>query len=360
MKTFLLLISATLSSAIFMIILIPILKNIAIKINLFDKPNSRKSHHYAIPLVGGIGIVLSIILAGVINPLITQSFIHLKILMLASLVLLIVGVIDDKHDIKAIYKLVIQLFCALAISLAGYRIQSLFGLFGYYEISIIPQYFLTILLITGVVNAFNLLDGVDGLLAVFSIIGCLVFLIISIHLKLFHFTALYLSIISGLIVFLKFNLQKDKIFMGDAGSLFFGNLIVGTAIFFMNHKGFELASRQLILNVFIGFLSVPVLDSFRVYLGRIKRGRSPFQADKTHLHHLLLLLGLSHKTTTVIIAALSISFLIFNLLVFEILNIVLVIFSLILIFSLLSYFLNLNKKVIDWSNKIKMLENKQF
>jgi UDP-GlcNAc:undecaprenyl-phosphate GlcNAc-1-phosphate transferase len=135
---------------------------------------------------------------------------------------------------------------------------------------------------------------------------------------------------------------------------------MGSAIFFMNHNGFGIVSRQLILNVFIGFLSVPVLDSLRVYLGRIKKGKSPFHADKTHIHHLLLLLGFSHKRITFIIAGITILFLAFNLLVFELLNMVLVIFSLILVFSLLAFILNLNKKVIEWSYKIKALENKQL
>ncbi len=278
------------------LIFIPIIKNIAIKVNLVDKPNYRKVHATPVPLVGGISIAITTLLVLIVsgNKLIIIKE-YLPILT-SGITLLVVGVIDDKTDISAKYKLIVQLILSFIIAFSGTRITSLFGLLGIYEISTWMQYALTILVITGVVNAFNLMDGVDGLVGGLSLLGFTMFLIASIFYNNYFLGKISVIFIGAIIGFLKFNLSKKKIFMGDAGSLFLGFILVTLGIQFMENqqvnKDYGYAYGFLIL---VAFFSIPVLDSLRVYVGRIKEGNSPFKADKSHLHHLLLTAGLTHK-----------------------------------------------------------------
>ena len=250
----------------------------------------------------------------------------------------------------------IQLICALAIAFSGIRIVSLYGLFGVYEIPVLLQYILTMVIITGIVNAMNLMDGIDGLLGEISMLGFLILFSFSIYLKEYSFTALCISFVGSISGFLKFNLSNKKIFMGDAGSLFLGYILVSSSIYLLNNNSHSENSKNLLLISAIGFFALPVLDSIRVYLGRIKIGKSPFKADKTHIHHLLLLMNFSHKRIGVIITFISIVFLIYSLMVLNYLSLFWIILSIGVLFSIISLILNLNKKVIDWRDKIKELE----
>ncbi|OYU85537.1 MAG: hypothetical protein CFE24_01145 [Flavobacterium sp. BFFFF2] len=284
------------------LILIPIIKKFAVKFNLVDKPNYRKVHATPVPLVGGISIAITafIVLIGSGNEM-TILKQYLPIL-LSGLALLIVGVIDDKTDVSAKYKLVIQLLLSFIIAYSGTRITSLYGLLGIYEIATWMQYALTVLVITGVVNAFNLMDGVDGLVGGLSLLGFTMFLVASIFYDNYFLGKISVIFIGATIGFLKYNLSKKKIFMGDAGSLFLGFILVSLGIQFMENQrvnqDYGYAYGFLIL---VAFFSIPVLDSLRVYVGRIKQGNSPFKADKSHLHHLLLTAGLTHKKIAIFI-----------------------------------------------------------
>ena len=278
------------------LIFIPFIKQIAVKVNLVDKPNYRKVHTNAVPLIGGISIAITVLIVLIVsgNQL---SFLKEYLPILSSgFVLLIVGVIDDKTDLSAKYKLVIQLLLAFIIALSGPRITTFYGFLGVYEIATWAQYLLTIIVITGVVNAFNLMDGVDGLVGGLSLLGFTMFLVSSVFYNDYFLGKVSVIFIGAIIGFLKFNLSKKKIFMGDAGSLFLGFILVTFGIHFMEKQhstnNYGYAYGFLIL---VAFFSIPVLDSIRVYVGRIKQGNSPFKADKSHLHHLLLTAGLTHK-----------------------------------------------------------------
>ena len=356
MKTIIQIFTAGITSFLLTIVLIPVLKKIAIKINLVDKPNGRKIHQLPIPLIGGIAIALAIFLTSLINAQLFLFIVKQQTLFSTALVLLILGIIDDKIDLNAKYKLMIQLICALAIAFSGIRIVSLYGLFGVYEIPVLLQYILTMVIITGIVNAMNLMDGIDGLLGEISMLGFLILFSFSIYLKEYSFTALCISFVGSISGFLKFNLSNKKIFMGDAGSLFLGYILVSSSIYLLNNNSHSENSKNLLLISAIGFFALPVLDSIRVYLGRIKIGKSPFKADKTHIHHLLLLMNFSHKRIGVIITFISIVFLIYSLMVLNYLSLFWIILSIGVLFSIISLILNLNKKVIDWRDKIKELE----
>lgn len=289
-------------SLLLTLLFIPIVKKIALRINLVDSPNYRKVHATTVPLVGGIciAIVSFLMLFSSGNGIAILS--HYSSILGSAFVLLIVGIIDDKNDLPALYKLIIQILLAFVIAHSGTRISSLHGLFGITDLAIELQYLLTILVITGVVNAFNLMDGVDGLIGGLSLLGFTFLLITALHLNNYLLAKLSVIFIGTVIGFLRFNLSRKKIFMGDAGSLFLGLILVGLAISLGEHNiAIRVSKFPYGFFLLITFFCIPVLDSIRVYLGRMKAGKSPFSADKSHLHHLLLNAGLTHKKITIFI-----------------------------------------------------------
>lgn len=339
-------------------ILIPILKKIAIRIGLVDKPNFRKVHKKPVPLVGGIAIFLSSMLALLVSSTFVAGAMEVAITLGSSFVLMFTGSIDDKMDVNPFYRLIIQLGCAFAIASTGIRITSFYGIFGFQEISIIWQYFFTLIIITGVVNAYNLMDGIDGLAGGLAIVGFLTFSILSFILSDYVYLVLFASIIGSTIGFLKFNLSKDKIFLGDGGSLFLGFILVVSGINIIE-KSNELATcnQPMILIAVIGIFLLPVLDSLRVYFSRIKNGYSPFRADKSHIHHLILILDISHKKTAFIIISLALLFLLVFFVLINFFSLTQVLIMGAVAFFLFMNVLNLNKKVQEWSVKIKNIEN---
>ena len=339
------------------LIFIPIIKKIAVKVNLVDKPKYRKVHATPVPLVGGISIAVTSLLVLLISGnilLISKEYLPI---FSSGITLLIIGVIDDKNDLSAKYKLIIQLILAFIVAFSGTRITSLYGFLGIHEIATWMQYGLTILVITGVVNAFNLMDGVDGLVGGLSLLGFTMFLIASIFYDNYLLGKISVIFIGAIIGFLKFNLSKKKIFMGDAGSLFLGFILVTLGIQFMEKQrvsqDYGYAYGFLIL---LSFFSIPVLDSLRVYVGRMKRGNSPFKADKSHLHHLLLVAGLTHKKISifVVLFCLILFFIGFGLISFF--STTLIIVAIMTLFWAIVKLLLMIANLNEWRETIKKLE----
>lgn len=338
-------------------VLIPLLKKIAIRIGLVDKPNFRKIHAKPVPLIGGIAIVISTMLALLVSHTFMSSVFESVVTLGAGIVLMITGSIDDKLDINPFYKLVIQLGCAYAIASTGIRITSFHGVFGINQISITWQYFFTIVIITGVVNAFNLMDGIDGLAGGLAVVGFLTFSIISFFLSDYVSLILFAALIGASLGFLRFNLGNEKIFLGDGGSLFLGFVLVVSGINIIEKSNEIIGCNQLmILITVIGVFLLPVLDSLRVYFNRVMNGNSPFKADRNHIHHLILQLNISHKQTSTIILTMSLSFLLLFLILINFLSLTPVLILGVLIFFLCTRILNLNKKVQEWSIKLKSFE----
>ncbi len=348
---------AGVAAYIFILILVPVLKKIALRIGLVDLPSARKVHSLPVPLVGGIAIAITLFLFGAINLIQTGLELKEMTIFASAFILMIVGVIDDRFDINAKYKLAIQLFCAFLIAASGVRITYLFGLFGIYDLPESIQYLLTIVVICGVVNAFNLMDGIDGLAGLLSLVGFSLLSIFSFLVNNYNLMLMFIVCIGAIIGFLRFNFKEKKIFMGDAGTLFIGTLLIGFSIFFLEDIRLAKPSNPLLLYIVIGFFALPVLDSLRVYLGRLKRGVSPFKADRTHLHHLLLIAKISHKKASFIIAALTFGTLIFSLVSNQFISVSVSFLLIILFFSSFFYLLNLNKKVHEWVQKIKKIEH---
>lgn len=346
------------ASFILMLIIVPVLKKLALKINLTDKPNSRKLHQEPVPLIGGIAIAVTVILLSLLTYTNYTIIKEQLIIFLCSVIMLLVGIIDDKYDVKAKYKLLIQLFCAFVISTSGTRITSLHGLFGVEEINEITQYLLTIFIICGVMNAFNLMDGIDGLAGELSIIGFSFLIIFSALSDDQGLAILFTTFLVAIIGFLKFNFKQQKIFMGDAGSLFIGTILIGFSIHLLQKEPQEASSEPALLYSMLGVFALPVLDSLRVYLGRLKKGFSPFKADKTHIHHLFLVMRLSHQKTSMVISVITLCMLLLSIFAHYYVTITTSVVLIVLLFSLLGFFLNQNKKVCEWQERIREIEKR--
>jgi UDP-N-acetylmuramyl pentapeptide phosphotransferase/UDP-N-acetylglucosamine-1-phosphate transferase len=283
----------------FVITLIAILPIISLikKYRLYDFPNERKEHTAPIPTMGGIAIVAGMMVALFLwFPF--GNYIGQICFFLSIAVLFALGIMDDLKDISAKYKLVVQLSLALLIALSGIRIQSFEGLFGINDLSLSAQYTITILAIVLITNAFNLIDGIDGLaggLSFMSLITLGIFLTMSGDVN----TALIAFALAGAVfAFLYFNFNPAKIFMGDTGSLVLGFVIAVLCIRLLQVN--LIAAKPVLLHAplfVLGVVLIPVFDTTRVFALRIWKGQSPFVADKAHMHHLLTHAGYNHGFT---------------------------------------------------------------
>jgi len=289
------------SAFIVTLIAIPPIISLIKKYRLYDMPGFRKEHSLPIPTMGGIAIMAGMMM-GLILWFPFSNGVEQICFFFSLAVLFGLGILDDLKDISAKYKFILQICIALLIALSGIRINSFDGLFGIAELPISAQYTFTILAIVGITNAFNLIDGIDGLaggLGFMSLIILGLFLIINGD----NNTALVAFALSGgILAFLYFNFNPAKIFMGDTGSLILGFVIAVLSIRLMQVNIFAVSSVLPHAPVFVlGIVFIPVFDTLRVFAVRIWNGKSPFLADKTHIHHLLTNQGFSHGFTAKLI-----------------------------------------------------------
>jgi len=296
------------------IISIPRIIYIAKKRKLFDVPdNKRKLHLTITPNIGGMGIFFGYIItiSLFISPEKTAQFggfSQLHFIIASSFILFLTGLYDDLASVNPNSKFIAQIMAAvITIYFADIRLTSLHGLLGIYDL---PRWLSIAFSIIGCVfitNAVNLIDGIDGLAGSFTVLstialgGCLA---LSGNIGV---TCIAIGLLGATIGFLRFNISPAKIFMGDTGSLFVGFNIAILAIITVNSYDakslltYVVHDEKAILNVALAILFVPVFDSFRVFLNRIRKGHSPFKADRTHLHHLLLDAGFTHSEAVVIL-----------------------------------------------------------
>lgn len=297
----------------------PVVHKIAQKYNFVVSPNKRSSHEGAVPNVGGINIFISFFITGFL--LSFDFFSSAQFLLMGLIVILIVGFIDDLIAISVSKKLVGQFISAFfLIIVADIRLTHLHGFLGINEIPMWFSYLLSLFVFVAIINAINLIDGIDGLAsglgALYSLFFAVYFWLTG-HIRL---SIVAFAMLGSLAVFFMYNVfsKKMKIFMGDSGSLLLGYFIVVFVFLFneMNINGDipELYSMKAAPAVLFTLLIVPLFDTMRVMLTRIKKGNSPFKADRNHLHHLLLSLGYKHREVSFLLIGSSFFFLIFALL----------------------------------------------
>ena len=322
---------AFLLSALCGFLFIPALLNFCKKKNLYDMPSQRKVHKYLIPRLGGIAFMPSMLIAFFIVTLImgAQS-VNSKItistwtlgLLISLLLIYGVGIVDDLIGLNAKVKFVVQIIASAILPLCGLYINNLYGLFGLHEIPFYIGFPLTVLVFVFIDNAMNLIDGIDGLSASLSILALVGFLYTFIHNGLVVYAVLIAGLVGVLTAYLYFNVFGDpeknrKIFMGDSGSLtlgfILGFLFVKTSM--DNPSVMPFSTDRVILAY--SLLIVPTFDVVRVIIHRLRMGSPIFDADKSHIHHKLMAIGLSQHRTLGAILLMALCFVALNLAIYE-------------------------------------------
>lgn len=292
-------------------IFMPIVIKIAKKQNFVVRPNKRMCHTGEVPNIGGIDICVSFLFIYLLFAFdqLSQS----QFFLIGIFTIVLVGFIDDILVLSPLAKLAGEILAGIIlICFSDFRITHLHYIFGIAEIGLIPSYLLSLLILLTITNAINLIDGVDGLASGLGILYCLFFSVWFMLVGETVWAILATGLIGVLAVFFCYNVfgKKHKIFMGDSGSLLLGFTLTAFTFRFCELNAYHQipdvwymkAAPAVVMCVF----SVPLFDLIRVSLTRIKHRCSPFDADKNHIHHLLLRTGLNHIQTTGVLLTVSI------------------------------------------------------
>jgi UDP-GlcNAc:undecaprenyl-phosphate/decaprenyl-phosphate GlcNAc-1-phosphate transferase len=280
---------------------IPVVINVSNKKRLFDLPDARKLHCNPIPSIGGIGIFAGFITALLLT-VSFQNVHHFQYFIAALLIIFFLGMKDDLTDLPPFKKFLGQILAAAILTFkGGFLIKNMDGIMGIHELPLVASYSISIIIIVLIINAYNLIDGVDGLAAGLSLFSSVLFAVYFALINQLAYACIATSLAGALSAFLIFNFNPARIFMGDTGSLVIGLINAVLVIQFIN---FSTSPQSGILQLkaapAIGFaiLFVPLFDTLRVFSLRILHGESPFTPDRNHIHHILLRFGLNHKQVT--------------------------------------------------------------
>ncbi|MGI2104685.1 UDP-N-acetylglucosamine--undecaprenyl-phosphate N-acetylglucosaminephosphotransferase [Shewanella frigidimarina] len=283
-----------------------VFRKLAKRIGLVDKPNERKIHIGQIPLIGGISIYFTLMIALFTFFPVTQS---LLLYVVCSSVLIVLGVLDDRFDLSFKSRLIVQAGISLAMILVGYKSLHYLGAMFSGSALVIPTYLsyvVTIFAVIGAINAFNMVDGIDGLLGglasvTFSALGLMFYLAGN------DFLALYCMLFVGaMLPYIMLNLgfpfgRRFKVFMGDAGSMFIGFTVIWLLIE-ASQPDNSLVIRPVTA---LWFIALPLMDMVCTMTRRIKKGQSPFKPDREHLHHICQRIGMTSTMSLLVICSFS-------------------------------------------------------
>ncbi len=269
------------------------------KIGLVDTPNSRKRHHGAIPLVGGISVYAGICFAFIIS---NYYLPHALLYLSCAGVLVFVGALDDRFDISVKIRAAVQAAVAV-VMMAGAKLYllSLGFIIGPFELIVGPfGYVLTLFAVWAAINAFNMVDGIDGLLGGLS---CVTFGAMGIILYFDGQTSLAMwcfAMIAATIPYILLNLgllgRRYKVFMGDAGST-----MIGFTIIWILLETTQGLSHPITPVTALWLIAIPLMDMVAIMYRRLRKGMSPFSADRQHIHHLIMRAGFTSRQAFLLI-----------------------------------------------------------
>lgn len=321
---------------------IPSIIKVAVIKNLFDEPGERKAHKSSIPTLGGLAIF-----AGVVFSFTFWSagfnFQSTQYIIAALIVIFFIGIKDDIIELTAEKKLYGQLVSAIILVLfANIRITSMYGLFGVYQIPYWLSICVSLFTILVIVNSFNLIDGVDGLAGGIGAIASFTYGLWFYNYNQIALCILSFALFSALLAFLVYNFSPANIFMGDTGSLTVGLIMSVLTINFLELSfdstpyTFPFKSSPAMA---IAILILPLFDTLRVFIVRLMNKKSPMMADRNHMHHVLLDLGLSHREVSLTLYLINIGFILLALALRNVGNLALLIIliSLAFVISLIPY-----------------------
>ena len=301
-------------SGIFTRYAIPVIVRIAKVKKIFDMPNGRTSHQIPTPRFGGVGVFLSVLLISLLI-IDISNFPQFQYTLAGAIILFFIGLKDDILSLSPWKKLGGQLLAtSFIVFFADIRLTSIHGFFGLNDLSYIQSVIVSFFVMILIINAFNLIDGVDGLSGSLAIVSFIVLGTWFFLNKSYEIAIICASMTGSLGAFLLFNIwaKRRKVFLGDTGALFIGYLLAIFIISFceMNTSPNTIMPIKSAPVIAFTILIVPLLDTARIFLIRTLQGRSPFSADKNHIHHYLLDLGLNHIQVTAILVSANVFFII--------------------------------------------------
>lgn len=280
----------------------PVVKSLAFKMGAMDVPkDNRRMHDHPIPRMGGLAIFLGFLLSVLLFAEITPQ---LRGMLLGSVIIVVLGIFDDIYSLPAMFKFVVQIVAALVAVFSGNVIQTLsnpniFSSDLYWDLGVlsIP---VSVIWIVAITNAVNLIDGLDGLACGVSAISSMTLLVISLAISDGPVAILMAALTGGCLGFLPYNMNPAKIFMGDTGSTFLGFILAVVSI-----QG--LFKLYTIISFAVPFLmlGLPIFDTCFAFIRRIAHGQSPMHADRSHVHHRLIDMGLNQKQAVAVLYMIS-------------------------------------------------------
>lgn len=298
---------AFLVSAVVVLWSTPVVKTIGIKSGRVDKPGERKVHQRPMVRLGGVSIFAGTLIAllivwgaGGFGILPTETEWEVWGVTLGGLAFFLIGLADDLFNLSPFVRLLMQVIVACLAWWVGVRIDFLsipfdgLAQIGWLSLPI------TVIWLVGMANAINWIDGLDGLAAGVSGIAAVVMLIVTMFMQQQAAALIAAALAGGAIGFLRYNFNPAQIFMGDGGAYFMGFTLAGVAVI-------GLVKSTAVTAVLLPYLilAVPIVDMSAVILMRLRHGKSPFRADKRHLHHRLLQAGLSQRLAVLFIYSLT-------------------------------------------------------
>lgn len=285
------------------LVLVPLLARMAVAHGLVDKPNARKVHQKPVPRIGGVAIVVSLYCALALDYVFFSAQVRLfafdpkyLFLIAGSMVAFGIGLADDFKGLRARKKLAFQVVAAGLAYMGGIRVETI-GFYNLFQLDLgwfAPV--VTMFWIVLVINAFNLIDGLDGLAGGVGVIACTFLGYVCLVRGNIGGQVLMIATTGGLLAFLRYNFYPASVFMGDGGSYFLGYLL-GTI------SAYCASSNSATLSTLIPMLVValPIIDVSMATMRRFVHGREIFSPDKQHFHHMLLRLGLSHRNAVLVL-----------------------------------------------------------
>jgi UDP-GlcNAc:undecaprenyl-phosphate/decaprenyl-phosphate GlcNAc-1-phosphate transferase len=314
-STALLTVSAVITSFVLTYMFIPSIIKVANIKHLFDSPADRKSHYSAIPTLGGIGIFGGFLIAFC---LFAKFYLanEMRYIIAALCFIFMLGAKDDIVELVPSKKFIGQIFAACVIVILGdIRLTSMYGLMGITYLDYLPSVLLSMVTIIFIINAFNIIDGINMLAGTVGVLMFISFGTWFYFYGFYDYSILSAAMVGAIIAFLRYNFTPAQIFMGDSGSLSIGLLASVLAIQFIEKNEIVLKSGstvgiQIVSSpaMAIAILIIPIYDTLRAFTLRILYRRSPFHADRIHIHHRLLDLGLSHISVTAVLIAVNLLF----------------------------------------------------
>jgi len=349
---------------------IPRIVRLSHELHLYDLPDSRKVHTIPVPRLGGVAFLPTVIISIAIVVAVASRFgitfgalseagapQHFVAYLAGAMMLYCLGIYDDVHGVGYKLKFAIQIFAAFLLCISGLWIASLDHIF---YIDRIPYWIgmpLTVVFVVYITNAINLIDGIDGLASGLSAISLFVAIMLCMMSGDIIWAMLAIAYLGVVLTFFCFNVYggKNKVFMGDAGSLTLGYTLSFIVLHFWQAHPVWNPYLHNIGIIILSTLIIPMLDVVRVMMSRIRDGRNPFLPDKNHIHHKLMRTGLSGRMTMLTILLISALFIVANYLVASFLSqtlmVILDILFFILMHLIINFFIRKKEKQTDVSWK---------